>query len=668
MDKLPNVLGDAAPPPLAPLTHQIISPQNIAAEQRRAHAQTLSFKQRWKLRGALRGLDKQLQALVQRGITERYERWQALKSELADLHSQYTELKTRRVAEPENAELQQEYLDLCVRIAPVKRSYDALTRLVDPYQQMKAKRAQIARALEDHAVAKERQKAVLLMEKAMAKEAKIYERLIIEKWTRLGFCERYTVNGKDRINEVRFSSIHITLDAIYYKIDTAYQTAFKNWKTNLPAGVRITDQLLSTLTLQELSLTCQRQITATQSPDGAWIIVHRLDSVDGLMNYVSFDDVIERYPARISARMPICVGVGANREVQWINLSDFPHWLIGGFTNSGKSNMVNVGICTLISKQDPKDLRLILIDLKGGLEFSFYENIPHLHGNIIDSVGNVADTLEDLQGMMAERFKKFRSAKAKRLEDYQAARPNDAMPRILCVFDEVASILEHGEESRRIMAALRQLTAKGRAVGIHIWLCTQRPDVKVIEGAVKANLAVRLTGRLPSSADSVTILGNSMAKDLASIPGRMALQIGPDPTPVQTPHITEDNIREALRVAKDMAPPPALDVAPGSRVVHQEWTVERVIELSIKHLGGNISHIAVWNAADDLSKGAAMKLVEKIWAMDVIEYEGQKYRVKKGAGKVKIITPIEQPPPELTNYPIVQTSHVGELNGELTSE
>src|SRR5690606_5321274 len=160
--------------------------------------------------------------------------------------------------------------------------------------------------------------------------------------------------------------------------------------------------------------------------------------------------------------------------------------------------------------------------------------------------------------------------------------------------------------------------------------------------------------------DSVTILGNSMAKELAAVPGRMALQIGPDPTPVQTPHITEQNIRDALAIAKQMAAPPPLDIAPGTRIVHQEWTVERVIELSLKHLGGNISHIAVWNAADDLSKGAAQKLVEKIWAMDVIEYEGRKYQVKRGEAKRKTLVPIEEKPLELSNHPIVQSSHIGE--------
>lgn len=644
IDQIPSAIESAAPQPLAPLTHKIISPQNIAAENRARDAQRLTLRQRWAVRSELKRVNKRLRRL-QSQLASVIQYRDNMRPQMEELYSQYLELKARLADTPDDEELKQEYLDLWAEIAPTKARWENLNRQIEPYKRLEAQKNKLLRALEDHQIGLERIKTERRLQKAMAKEAQVYERLIIDKWTRLGFCERYTKGNKEYVKAVQFAEVHLTLDAIYFKIDASYQTAFKNWKTNIPQGVYIVEQLIAPKTLDELSIACQRQVTAAQSPSGAWVVVHRLDSVDGLMNYVSFDDVITRYPQRYNSRMPICVGVGGNREVQWINLSDFPHWLIGGFTNSGKSNMVNVGICTLITHQTPMDLRLILIDLKGGLEFNFYENVPHLHGQIVDSVSKVADTLEELEAMMGERFKKFRSAKAKRIEEYHAARPNDYMPRILCVFDEVASIVDHGETTKRAIASLRQLTAKGRAVGIHIWLCTQRPDVKVVEGAIKANLAVRLTGRLPSSADSVTILGNSMAKELAAIPGRMALQIGPDPLPVQTPHITETNIFESLSVAKNMAAPPPLELVPGNRIVHQEWTIERVIELSLNHLNGNLAASQVWQAADDLSKGQAQKLVEKIWAMEKIEFQGRFYRVHRGKGKVKTLVPIEEPEP-----------------------
>ncbi len=639
---VPIALENAAPPPLAPLTDVVISPANIAAEQRQRNAQRLSWQQRRKIKSDIRRLNKKLRSAQCREIAAVRA---SLKPQMERLHKQYTDLKQQIQQQPDCPALAEELNRLWQEIEPVKQRWDRVNQQARAIAPLYEQRSALLRALEDHQLSLARDKAEKRLIRAMRQEAEIYERLIIDKWTRLGYCYRYSKGSKDHVDKVEFAECSITLDAIYFKIDAAYQTAFKNWKTNVPQGVKVVEQLLDPSTLDELSLACQRQVTAVHGPAiGAWVIVHRLDSVDGLMNYVSFDDVMERYPVQHNHRMPICVGVAANRQVQWINLGDFPHWLIGGFTNSGKSNMVNVGICTLISHQKPDDLRLVLIDLKGGLEFSFYEGIPHLHGGIVDSVSKVADTLAELEAIMAERFKKFRAARSKRIEEFHARRPNDPMPRILCVFDEVASIMDHGDTTRRIASSLRQLTARGRAVGIHIWLCTQRPDVKVIEGAIKANLAVRISGRLPSSADSVTILGNSMAKDLAAVAGRMVLQLGPDPIAVQSPHITDQHIAESLKRAMTYQIPPALDVPEGVRVVHQEWTVERVIDLSIKHLGGNITWKKVYEAADDLSQSQARELVERIWNMPVIEHEGVSYQVKTGRSNTHWLKEIQPEP------------------------
>jgi hypothetical protein len=217
------------------------------------------------------------------------------------------------------------------------------------------------------------------------------------------------------------------------------------------------------------------------------------------------------------------------------------------------------------------------------------------------------------------------------------------MPRVIIVFDEVASIMDHGDLTKQILASLRELTRMGRAVGIHVFLCTQRPDVKAIEGSIKVNLAVRMSGRMPSSSDSVTILGNKLAANLAAVPGRMVFQLGPDPQQVQTPFISEENMTKALKIALAMDAPPALDVPDSAvrRHVHQQWTVERVIELSIMHLGGNITWKAIYEAADDLSQGQARRLVEQIWSMDQIEFDGKTYTIQRGKGHIKRLVELE---------------------------
>jgi len=625
------IIDNDAPPPLAPLKDIIISPANIAAEARRQRAQTLGWKKRRTVTKAVRELTRQLN---RQGYPQLLKQFREVKPQMETLYSRYAEIKEGLAQTPDNPELLENLKSLQTELLPIKREWDSLKTRIMPLRSLAKERSELQRALDDDRIARERIQVERQLMKAIVKEAQIYERLIIHKWTALGFAYRRDEGGKYKVDTVKFSEVSITLDAIYYKVDASFKTALGNWQTNVPQGVYVGKQLLNEETLVELSITCQRQVTGTWNHNGAWVIVHRLDSVDGLMNYVPFGDTLSRYPVKYHEKFPICVGVGSARKVQWVNLSDFPHWLIGGFTNSGKSNIVNVGICTLITKHTPQNLRLVLIDLKGGLEFNFYADIPHLHGGIVDSIEGVANTLAQLEAIMQSRFRKFRGL-AKRIEEYHDKRPGDYMPRILCVFDEVASIMDHGDLTKQILASLRELTRMGRAVGIHIWLCTQRPDVKAVDGQIKNNLAVRLSGRMSSSADSMTIVGNSSAKDLAPIPGRMILQLGPDPTAVQTPHITNEDIQEALSNAKAFNPPPELDIPEYQRITHQIWTVEKVVELSIKHLGGNINARPIWDAADDLSQGQARELVEKVWAMPMIDFEGKRYKVESFKGKQK---------------------------------
>ncbi|MBZ0282083.1 MAG: hypothetical protein K8L97_15190 [Anaerolineae bacterium] len=627
-----------APPPLSPFKDVVVSPANIAVEQRQKKARKLTGRERRQVRNQLRKIQKQLKRSNLGAIRAVYGE---MHPRMAELHNTFADLKSQLLDHPHDEKLLADLAQLRQQLDPMRMRWEAVKAQGRKLEPLLTQRRKLTQLLSDHQLAVERDKAEAKIRRDMQKEAVIYYQIIIDRWTALGFCHRYSKDGKERVHRVGFSQVAITMDAVYFKIDTSFKTAFGGWKTNIPDGVKVREQLLHESTLDELSVACTRQVTGVFSPDGAWVVVHRLESADGLMNYVRYDDVIERYPGQYHPKMPICVGVGTNRLIQWINLSDFPHWLIGGFTNSGKSNMVNVAIATLISKQSPRDLRLVLIDLKGGLEFDYYADIPHLHGKIISTVEDVANILSDMESLMKERFARFRGI-AKTLSEYTARRPHDYMPRVLVVFDEVASFSSHGELTKRIMASLRELVRQGRAVGIHIILCTQRPDTQALDGSVKANLAVRISGRMPTSGDSVTILGNSAAKDLAAIPGRMVMALGPDPVQIQSPHITSDDVAFALKIACQYPTPPPLEIPEGGRVIHQEWTVERVIELSIRHLGGRITWKDVYQAVDDLSQSQARKLVERVWNMNEVEFEGKKYRVQKGRSNLRTLVQVEQ--------------------------
>jgi len=628
-----ELIDTRLPPPLAPLEHIVISPENLALEARIERADPLSKAEYNRMKLQAKRLREQL-------IEHDYKGLVAQKGELlanqAILQTHVDEMNVILDQTPDDPTALAMYNEAMEVLDPINEKLKLMKKL---YHSALAVYL-VEQRLADEPLVRERYEQDRREEKELLEEARIYKQLIIDRLTRMGFKHQYTKGNKTYVDKVQFESADVSRDSIYFKIAGSYRTAFGGWRTDIPDGVNVGD-LVEEKTLIELSHVCRRQVTGVRNVNGTWIVVHRLDSVDGLMNYVKFEAVMSRYPKKDHYDMPICLGVGLYRQIWWMKLAEYPHWLIAGYTKAGKSNLINVGICTLISQQSPEHLRLVLVDLKGGLEFSFYEGIPHLHRPIIDNVEDAAHAVVELEAIMAQRFEQLRAAKVKDIEGLQIAQGVAAMPRILFVFDEVASIGNHGDTTKRMIASLELLVQKARAVGIHIWFCTQRPEVKVIPGSIKGNLALRISGRMPDAASSQTVLGTSAAKDLPAILGRMAILVGSDIIHIQTPHITNENIIEAIEVAKSFAKPKPLP-APEIQIIDRQWTPEKVVELSIKHLKGNIGWLPVHEAIrDDVTREQARQLVEAVWAMPEIWYEGQQYRVANGKGRIKFLKAIE---------------------------
>lgn len=620
------------PPPLHALQHIVISPENMAVEARLNRAEPLSRADETRMRQQAARLRQQLMDNDYSNLLEQKEellRAQAILQEYVD------GLNIILDRQPEDHHWLEMYNEAMDELEPIKEKLKLIDKLYYSHYALFL----VEQRLTDEPLVRRRYAEDQEEAKRSLAEAKIYQQIIIDRWTRLGYKHEYTVGDRKRVDKVRFESVDFSRDAIYYKIAASYQGLFGT-KTVLPDGVRVGD-LVDEKTLYELSVACQRQVTSITNVNGAWVVVHRLDSVDGLMSYVKFGAVMERYPKEQHFDMPICIGVGLYRNIWWLSLMEYPHWLIAGYTKSGKSNLVNVGICTLISQQTPDDLRLVLVDLKGGLEFSFYEGVPHLHGKIVDTVDGAAQAIIELEGIMEQRFEQLRAAGVKKIEEYHDLNGPSSMPRILFVFDEVASIGNHGDATKRIIASCESLVQKGRATGTHVWFCTQRPEVKVIPGSIKANLSLRISGRMADVASSQTVLGTSDAKNLAPIQGRMAILVGSDVIQIQTPHITNKDIYHAIERAKEYPPPKALPT-PNVQIIDRQWTPEKIVALSIKHLKGNIGWLPVHEAIrDDVTREQARGLVEAVWAMDEIVHEGEHYKVVNGKGRTKRLAKVE---------------------------
>lgn len=224
--------------------------------------------------------------------------------------------------------------------------------------------------------------------------------------------------------------------------------------------------------------------------------------------------------------IPLLMGIDhlGNRVLE--DLSLFPHLLVAGSTGGGKSTWMGSEIATIILNYTPQELRIALSDTKG-VEFNHFRNAPHLLCPAATSVDDTIKLFDHLIRMMDDRLKLFGQKDDRNIIEYNARTHQNRLPYVCLFIDELFDILSdkrrlETDEGRgpRIgevaQGKLCKLAAKARATGIHIIAATQRPSVKIIEGDIKANFPARLSFRLPSEADSRTVLGTSGAEHLLS--------------------------------------------------------------------------------------------------------------------------------------------------------
>jgi len=624
-----------APKGLEPLRREIIHPDNVALESRMRRAELLR-------RADIRGIRRTGQKLD--ADLRRYQQLQADEKRLARLmygyYEQHQALKAIASALPYRAEprrtesklqLAAAALDLRAQVEQVETQLFDLRRemaSIEPRAKEAIKAARICRAYD---LAQARAKEERAESISLRDEARIYAHYIRITWQHLPNCHHAILKNEKMVKETpQFSRCDITPTAMYFKIQASHKSLF-GWQPGLPFGVYI-DDLLSERTLANIAVTIQRRVRAVRNPNGAWIVVERLNSLDGIRELVHFREIMDYYPDWLRDDFPVCLGVGINSTLKWLNLADFPHYLVAGETGGGKSNILNAIICMLIRNHPPQELRLSFIDLKGGLELSHYEGLPHLAGDICESFDDVAPLLAKIEGEMERRFAVMRSKKAKRIEVYNLrVSPDQQLPRLVIIFDEFNSIQGERAATNRILGSVRQISNRGRAVGIHLLICTQHPSVDTVPGGIKTNMTVRIAARMGTSSASITILGSGDAAELPDVPGRMMLKIGANPEPIQTPLITDEDIAESLRLAKQHpAPSNNFDLGAIEAQIDSSWTPEKLIAFSLRHLGGNISGIPLYNAIKDdgITRAQVFELAEKVWDMETITHEGKPYFVK----------------------------------------
>lgn len=392
-------------------------------------------------------------------------------------------------------------------------------------------------------------------QRQVEKQYHILGQTIIATWTRLG--ERSDRNNegvtdqrrdkRKKIRKVEFEVGRIKENSIWFRILVTKRGLLK-YTSALPYRVYVTD-LISDDYLKELGHACNRPVTKIETDtDGVWVVVHLADGVWDIPERVLYKDVLEHYPADMS-RATFVVGVGERKKIRVLELDDLPHGLIAGTTKSGKSNMVNNIIASFIRFIDPSDLKFVLIDLKR-MEFNHFRKIPHLLQPVIIDAETALDALAKLRAELDRRADLLSDRNVKNLSTWNERYPAEKLERIVVVIDEFAELVSSGNKTREVTLDLvKSISALGRAVGVHLIICTQTPDKTVLPRLVRNNMQWLIGGRCGDPFSSAIIIGTHELFTLPPIKGRMITRVGPDKTTLQTPYITDDDIAEAVAIA-----------------------------------------------------------------------------------------------------------------------
>jgi DNA segregation ATPase FtsK/SpoIIIE, S-DNA-T family len=268
-------------------------------------------------------------------------------------------------------------------------------------------------------------------------------------------------------------------------------------------------------------------------------------------------------PSFSQSDKPLLAALGRNIAGKPVlqSIAKMPHLLIAGTTGSGKSVTIHAIITSLLYHHGPDDLRFIFVDPKR-VELTLYNGIPHLLTPVITESKKAILALKWAATEMNRRYDILESESVRDIESYhkryaatfaknapQDENGPDRMPYIVIIIDELADIMQ--TYPRELEAAIVRLAQMSRAVGIHLILSTQRPEVNIITGLIKANVPSRIALRVPTQIDSRTILDASGAEKLLGSGDMLAVMGNNQAERLQSAYITEDEVKNVVKYLKN---------------------------------------------------------------------------------------------------------------------
>ena len=274
---------------------------------------------------------------------------------------------------------------------------------------------------------------------------------------------------------------------------------------------------------------------------------------------------------KTSDPLTFAVGKDISGKAVVANLAKMPHLLIAGTTGSGKSVMTNTLISSLLYRNAPSDMKLIIVDPKQ-VEMVQYNDIPHLLTPIINDTTQALSALKWAVAEMERRYKLLADEHVKTIVDYnkkmekgkvtvadedgnEQKHDGGRMPYIVIIIDEMSDLMM--QAGKELEPPIVRIAQKGRAAGLHLVLATQKPIVKVVTGLIKANVPARIAFAVQSTTDSIVMLDKGGAEKLLGKGDMLFLtsEMGGKPKRIQGAWVSDEEEEKVAAFLKEQRPP-----------------------------------------------------------------------------------------------------------------
>jgi S-DNA-T family DNA segregation ATPase FtsK/SpoIIIE len=265
------------------------------------------------------------------------------------------------------------------------------------------------------------------------------------------------------------------------------------------------------------------------------------------------DDVIDHRWATTTGTAHTVLGLAADGPLSIDLVTDGPHALIAGTTGAGKSELLQTLVAGLATNHPPDDINFLLVDYKGGAAFADCARLPHTAGLVTDLDPYLTErALRSLNSELRRRERLFASLGAADLVGYRGVSPREPVPRLIIVVDEFASLVEELPDFVRGLIGVAQ---RGRSLGVHLVLATQRPG-SAVSAEIRANTSLRIALRVTDPGDSSDVIDSPDAAGIErSCPGRAYLRAGSTLTCFQTAHASANTTAEGSGIAVSVLGP-----------------------------------------------------------------------------------------------------------------